>query len=89
METSHFSSAAPIFSVPQIEKEIYSKILLLNSAELKQELAFYIDYLLSKQFVIKEPVTKKIPQFGCAKGKFRMADDFNAPIDDFNEYMPL
>jgi len=25
--------------------------------------------------------------FGCAKGKYRMADDFDAPLDDFTDYM--
>jgi len=25
--------------------------------------------------------------FGCAKGQFRIADDFNAPLDDFKDYM--
>ena len=25
--------------------------------------------------------------FGCAKGQFRMADDFDAPLDDFKDYM--
>jgi hypothetical protein len=30
---------------------------------------------------------QKIPVFGCAKGKFKMADDFDAPLDDFMEYM--
>jgi hypothetical protein len=27
------------------------------------------------------------PVFGCAKGKFTMSDDFNAPLEDFEEYM--
>jgi hypothetical protein len=31
--------------------------------------------------------TQKTPVFGCAKGKFKMADDFDAPLDDFAEYM--
>ncbi|MDR1148206.1 MAG: DUF2281 domain-containing protein [Spirochaetaceae bacterium] len=30
---------------------------------------------------------QKKPVFGCAKGKFKMANDFDAPIDDFMEYM--
>jgi hypothetical protein len=30
---------------------------------------------------------QKTPVFGCAKGQFRMADDFDAPLDDFMEYM--
>ena len=25
--------------------------------------------------------------FGCAKGQFEMADDFNAPLEDFKDYM--
>jgi hypothetical protein len=34
----------------------------------------------------KERPAKK-PVFGCAKGCFQMADDFNAPLEDFKEYM--
>jgi hypothetical protein len=30
---------------------------------------------------------QKAPIFGCAKGKFKMTDDFDAPLDDFMEYM--
>ena len=36
------------------------------------------------------PVTeekKKVPIFGCAKGQFRIADDFDAPLEDFKDYM--
>jgi hypothetical protein len=25
--------------------------------------------------------------FGCANGQFRMADDFDAPLEDFKDYM--
>jgi hypothetical protein len=41
----------------------------------------------------EEPATnapsaqKKVPVFGCAKGKYRMAEDFDAPLDDFKDYM--
>jgi hypothetical protein len=31
--------------------------------------------------------TMKMPVFGCAKGKFKLSDDFDAPLDDFAEYM--
>ena len=30
---------------------------------------------------------KKERGFGCAKGQFRMADDFDAPLEDFKDYM--
>lgn len=33
----------------------------------------------------KEP--KKRPLFGSAKGQVSMADDFDAPLDDFQEYI--
>jgi len=37
----------------------------------------------------KEPVTeqKKQRKFGCVKGDYWMADDFDAPLDDFKDYM--
>ena len=30
---------------------------------------------------------KKIPVFGCAKGQFRIAKDFDEPLEDFKDYM--
>ena len=30
---------------------------------------------------------KKIRIFGCAKGQFKMAEDFDEPLDDFKDYM--
>jgi hypothetical protein len=30
---------------------------------------------------------KKIPKAGFMKGKIWMADDFDAPLEDFKEYM--
>jgi len=65
------------------DHEIYSNLLLLNSESLKKELVNFMDYLLTKQFSETQTVPKKIPQFGCAKGKFRMSDDFDAPLDHF------
>ncbi|MCL2068137.1 MAG: DUF2281 domain-containing protein [Treponema sp.] len=39
-------------------------------------------------FTPKEVVQeKKEREFGCAKGQFWMADDFDAPLDDFKDYM--
>ena len=33
-----------------------------------------------------QPV-KKTPKPGCMRGKIWMADDFDAPLEDFKEYM--
>jgi hypothetical protein len=30
---------------------------------------------------------RRTPVFGCARGKFKMTEDFDAPLDDFMEYM--
>ena len=38
-------------------------------------------------FTPKEEKPKKERVFGCSKGKYRMADDFDAPIEDFKDYM--
>ena len=31
--------------------------------------------------------SEKHPVFGCAKGQFWLSDDFDAPLEDFAEYM--
>jgi len=45
--------------------------------------------VVSQEAMPKEensPVRRPFP-FGCMKGKVRMADDFDAPMEDFGEYM--
>lgn len=44
----------------------------------------FIDRLLSEKTTIA--ATKK-PKFGSAKGLFKMSKNFDAPLDDFNDYM--
>jgi prevent-host-death family protein len=33
-------------------------------------------------------VTQPRPQFGSARGQITMADDFDAPLEDFADYAP-
>jgi hypothetical protein len=62
---------------------IYTKLETLPK-NLKQEVSDFIDFLLQKT----TPKSKKVtPQFGSAKGKIKMSADFDAPLDDFKEYM--
>ena len=35
----------------------------------------------------KVPIMSREAAFGCMRGQFTMADDFNAPLNDFAEYM--
>lgn len=52
--------------------------------ELKMEVNKFVDFLIEKSAKNKQ---KAIPVFGSARGKIRMATDFNDPLDDFQEYM--
>ncbi|MDR0448101.1 MAG: type II toxin-antitoxin system RelB/DinJ family antitoxin [Treponema sp.] len=38
-------------------------------------------------FTITAEPERKIPKPGCMKGRIWMADDFDAPLEDFNEHM--
>ena len=55
---------------------------------LKTELENYLHFLLSQDISGEKELPVRVPKFGCAKGKFRMAEDFDDPIDHFDEYMP-
>jgi addiction module RelB/DinJ family antitoxin len=35
----------------------------------------------------KVPKMSREEMFGCMRGQFEMADDFDAPLEDFREYM--
>ena len=47
------------------------------------------DYIGSTIEILLFPVEEQglKPVFGCAKGQFEMAEDFDAPLDCFKEYM--
>ncbi|MCA0457692.1 MAG: DUF2281 domain-containing protein [Chloroflexi bacterium] len=36
--------------------------------------------------LVQVEAPKRLRKLGAAKGQFSMSDDFNAPIDDFDEY---
>jgi hypothetical protein len=62
---------------------IYAKINTLTPSMLK-EVDDFVDFLKTKQ----KPTEKIIErEFGCAKGLFVMHDDFDAPLEDFIEYI--
>lgn len=51
---------------------------------LKKQVADFIAFLKHKAIKQNKPQQRK---FGSGKGFFKMADDFDAPLDDFKEYM--
>ena len=52
---------------------------------LKAEVLDFVEFLLAKQQKNQPQAAK--PKFGSAKGQFKMSDDFDAPLDDFKEYV--
>jgi len=65
------------------QTQLYTKLNCLP-AELKSEVNDFIDFLLSKR---KMEIKKRTPKFGCAKGQIYLSPDFDAPLDDFKDYM--
>lgn len=65
------------------EEIIISKMNKMPES-LKKEALNYIEYLLRRY---QENQDKRKPKFGSAKGMYKMASDFDAPLDDFKDYM--
>ena len=60
--------------------------LIRQIDQLPEESLIELEKLISQLQISKKPVSKR--QFGCMKGLvISMADDFDAPLDDFKEYM--
>ena len=57
--------------------------------ELRKEVADFIQFLVQKyqQNQVKESNPKRSSNFGSAKGLIIMSDDFNEPLEEFQEYM--
>ena len=61
------------------------------SPEKQVEVEDFIDFLVSKRSSTSDqenaPHGEKNPLFGSSPGMFVMHDDFDAPLDDFKDYM--
>jgi len=62
---------------------LYNQIAALPN-ELKKEVSDFVAFLKSKS---KQGKKIKERQFGYAKGFFKIAPDFDEPLEDFKEYM--
>ncbi|MCX6353092.1 MAG: DUF2281 domain-containing protein [Bacteroidetes bacterium] len=51
---------------------------------LRQEVADFVAFLKTKAGTKSKLKTR---EFGFAKGKIKLADDFDAPLDEFSNYM--
>jgi len=64
---------------------ILEKIKMIPVAY-QQEVEDFIDFILQKK-VNKKDEGNNPRKLGLLKGKMKMSDNFNAPLDDFKEYM--
>ncbi|MFN5620875.1 MAG: DUF2281 domain-containing protein [Flavobacteriales bacterium] len=66
---------------------LYTQIEALPS-KLKKEAKKMLKEMLENQGKDKSKVSSiKKRTFGSLKGKIHLADDFDSPLEDFNEYM--
>jgi hypothetical protein len=60
-----------------------------NYVGIKLEMLIYPaeEIEIAKSIGVIEPFPRKRPVFGCLNGQIIIADDFDAPLEDFAEYM--
>ena len=51
---------------------------------LRDQVGDFVEFLKNKS---KPKSTLKTREFGYAKGKIKLSDDFDAPLDEFNNYV--
>jgi hypothetical protein len=66
--------------------ELISQIQTLPQS-LQDEVAEFVAFLHFKQEHLKSSPTPPKPVFGSAKGMFKLAPDFDEPLEDFAAYM--
>ena len=64
---------------------LYTKLETLPS-DLKKEAVQFINALVEKHST-KNKIENTKPRFGSLKGKIWLSDDFDAPLEDFKDYM--
>ena len=69
-------------TISHLQKNIQNSVSKLTPEKQIQVLEF-TEFLLSKHLTTEKPSLK-----GLFKGQIYIADDFDAPLTDFNEYMP-
>lgn len=55
--------------------------------DVRKQVLDFIEFLMRKKEELPRPSEPKKRPIGMFKGKIRMADDFDAPLDDFKDYM--
>ena len=72
--------------------ELCNRIGVLPSTALELMIKHMVDshglpLIMLAQQPKEKPKLSRQEVFGCMRGQFRIAEDFDAPLDDFKEYM--
>jgi hypothetical protein len=78
-----------------MNEQVFIQQFIQMPIDMKQEILAYSEYLKfkykayqGKEKLIEAPkIIKSFPKAGFMKGTFVMASDFEAPMDDFKDYM--
>jgi Protein of unknown function (DUF2281) len=75
-------------AIEMVQPEIVEKLEALPDS-LRAEVLNYIDFLLEKYATTSPQVElpKKKRRAGLLKGKIWISDDFDEPLEDFQDYM--
>ena len=68
------------------EKAILLQLYQLPE-QLKIEVLHYVAFLRGQHSQQQQVLRPHKRKFGSAQGKYTLSADFNAPLDDFKEYM--
>ena len=69
------------------ERDPKTKIAdLIQAAKNGEDILIVTEEQETIMLVQAEKIKRKRRPFGTAKGQFKMSDDFDAPIDDFDDY---
>lgn len=52
---------------------------------LKLEVLHFVRFLRQEKIQSQSELSERV--FGLSKGRYKLADDFDAPLEDFKEYM--
>ena len=81
--------------IDEATKQQYDRICAAIGISPSNALSIFIRSVINNNgipfYLQAPPVTSnkmsRETMFGCLRGQFKMADDFNAPLEDFREYM--
>ena len=77
-------------SFMQIKQETMAHQLANLPLEIRRQVEDYIEFLLQKYPKKQADPSSENPRlraYGLYKGRLKMADDFDAPLEDFKDYM--